>query len=81
MILSQYLGHACQAPFWRIGWTDIGLTPVHIMPGTLLDISRKSVPVILQGHDVLPGFRIHCSIHTSIVRQHAGYAQQQGFGG
>jgi hypothetical protein len=81
MIVSQYLGHAGQAPFWRIGWTDMGLAPVHIMPGTLLDSSRKRAPVILQDQDVLPGFRIHCATRTSIVRQHAGEAQQQGFGG
>jgi hypothetical protein len=80
-IVRQYLGHAGQAPLWRIGWPDMGLAPVHIMPGTLLDISRKSVPVILQGHDVLPGFCIHCSTRTRIVRQHSSYAQQQGFGG
>jgi hypothetical protein len=47
MIVSQYLGHAGQAPFWCISWTDIGLAPVNIMPGTLLDISRKSMPVLL----------------------------------
>jgi len=47
MIVRQYLGHASQAPFWGIGWTNIGLAPVDITPGTVLDISRKSVPTLL----------------------------------
>jgi hypothetical protein len=75
IIVSQYLGHAGQTPLWRIGWTDMRLAPVDIMPGTLLDISRKSAPVLLQNRDVLPGLRIHYATRQSVGRQHASQAQ------
>jgi hypothetical protein len=81
MIVHQYLGHASQAPLWRIGWTDMRLAPAHIMPGALLDISRKSAPVLLQDRDVLPGVCIRDAVRKSVGRQHTSYAQQQGFGG
>jgi hypothetical protein len=81
MIVRQYLGHASQASLWRIGWTDMRLAPVDITPGTLLDISRKSAPVVLQGRDVLPGVRICYATCKSVERKHASDAQQQGFGG
>jgi hypothetical protein len=79
MIVRQYPGHASQAPLWCIGWTDMRLAPVDITPGTLLDISRKSAPVVLQGRDVLPGIRICYATRKSVGRKHASDAQQQGF--
>src|SRR5574341_1087708 len=53
MIVRQYLGHASQPSLRCIGGADVGLAPVDVVPGTLPEVSRKEVPVLLQDPDIL----------------------------
>jgi hypothetical protein len=54
----------------------MGLAPIDVVPGTLPEVSRKEVPVLLQDPGVLPGFRIHRIARGDGGRDKASQAKQ-----